>query len=61
MAADSIRSVPDIYRQAAYGMGSTRFQVIHKVVMPTALPGIVTGVILGLSRAFGEALAVAMP
>jgi len=60
MAADSIRSVPDIYRQAAYGMGSTRFQVIHKVVMPTALPGIVTGVILGLSRAFGEALAVAM-
>jgi len=60
MAADSIRSVPDLYREAAYGMGSTRFQVIRKVVLPAALPGIVTGVILGLSRAFGEALAVAM-
>lgn len=60
VAADSIRSVPDIYRQAAYGMGSTRWQTIWRIVVPAAKPGILTGVILGLARAFGEALAVAM-
>lgn len=60
VAADAIRSVPRDYRNAAYGMGSTRWQVICHVVIPAALPGIFTGVILGLSRAFGEALAVAM-
>ena len=60
VAADSIRNVPQIYREAAYGLGSTRWQVIRKVLLPAARPGILTGVILGLSRAFGEALAVAM-
>lgn len=60
VAADAIRSVPAQYRQAAYGLGSTRWQVIRKVVLPAAKPGILTGVILGLARAFGEALAVAM-
>lgn len=60
MSADAIRSVPEMYRRAAYGMGSTRWQVIRHIVLPAALPGIITGIILGLSRAFGEALAVAM-
>jgi phosphate transport system permease protein len=60
MSADAIRSVPGMYRSAAYGMGSTRWQVIRHIVLPAALPGIITGIILGLSRAFGEALAVAM-
>ena len=60
VAADSIRSVPDYYRKAAYGLGSTRWQTIYKIVLPAAKTGILTGVILGLSRAFGEALAVAM-
>ena len=49
-----------MYLEASYGLGSTRWQAIYKVVVPSALPGIVTGVVLGLSRAFGEALAVAM-
>jgi len=60
VSADAIRSVPEMYRIAAYGMGSTRWQVIHAIVLPAARTGIYTGVILGLSRAFGEALAVAM-
>ncbi len=60
VAADAIRSVSSDYRKAAYGMGSTRWQVIYKVIIPAATPGILTGVILGLARAFGEALAVAM-
>lgn len=60
LSADAIRNVPKEYYQAAYGMGSTRWQVISRVVLPVAFPGIFTGIILGLSRAFGEALAVAM-
>jgi phosphate transport system permease protein len=60
VTADAIRSVSDDYRKAAYGLGSTRWQVIRHIVIPAAKPGILTGVILGLARAFGEALAVAM-
>lgn len=60
VSADAIRGVPAMYREASYGLGSTRWQAIYKVMVPAALPGIVTGVVLGLSRAFGEALAVAM-
>ena len=60
VSADSLRNVPYRYQEAAYGLGSTRWQVIQKVLLPSAKPGILTGIILGLSRAFGEALAVAM-
>lgn len=60
VAADALRAVPDSYRQAAYGLGSTRWQLIYKVSVPAAKSGIFTGIILGLSRAFGETLAVAM-
>ncbi|MDK2868317.1 MAG: phosphate transport system permease protein [Clostridiales bacterium] len=60
VASDAIRSVPKEYRSAAYGMGSTRWQAIYRVIVPAAFPGIFTGIILGLARAFGEALAVAM-
>lgn len=60
VAADSIRSIPQNYRKAAYGLGSTRWQVIYRVVIPASKSGILTGIILGLARAFGEALAVAM-
>ena len=54
-AREAIRAVPDSYRQAAYAMGSTQWQVERLVVLPAALPGILTGVILALSRAVGEA------
>lgn len=60
VSADAIRSVSQDCRQAAYGLGSTRWQTISRVVVPAASPGIFTGIILGLARAFGEALAVAM-
>ena len=60
VVADAIRSVPDSDREAAYGLGATRWQVIRGVVIPTASTGIFTGIILGLARAIGEALAVAM-
>jgi phosphate transport system permease protein len=60
VTADAIRSVPQEYREGAYALGSTRWQVIRNTVLPAAKDGILTAVILGLSRAFGEALAVAM-
>lgn len=60
MAADAIRGVPVSYRMASYGLGATRWQTIYKVVIPAARSGIFTGIVLGLARAFGESLAVAM-
>ncbi len=60
VASDAIRGVNDNYRMAAYGLGSTRWQMIYKVTVPAAMPGVFTGIVLGLARAFGEALAVAM-
>ena len=60
VSADAIKSVSNDYREASYALGSTRWQMISRVILPTAVPGILTGVVLGLARAFGEALAVAM-
>lgn len=57
---NAINSVPKTYRQGAYGLGATRWEVIYKIVLPVAKHGILAGVVLGLARAFGEALAVAM-
>lgn len=51
---EAIRAVPDSIRQAAYGLGATRWQVTRRQVLPMALPGILTGTILALSRAVGE-------
>jgi phosphate transport system permease protein len=53
-AEEAIKAVPRITRDAAYGMGCTRGQVIWKVVLPTAMPGILTGVMLAVARAAGE-------
>ncbi|SVA31324.1 uncharacterized protein METZ01_LOCUS84178, partial [marine metagenome] len=55
---EAIRAVPDSYRQAAYAMGADQWQVIKGVVLPSALPGILTGTILAMSRAIGEAAPV---
>ena len=55
---ESIRAVPDSYRQAAYAMGADQWQVIKEVVLPSAVPGILTGTILAMSRAIGEAAPV---
>jgi len=51
---EALKSVPDTYREASLGLGATKWQTIFRVVIPTALPGILTGTILALSRAAGE-------
>jgi len=51
---EALRSVPDTYREASLGLGATKWQTIYRVVLPAALPGILTGAILGISRAAGE-------
>jgi phosphate transport system permease protein len=51
---EALRNVPDTYREASLGLGATKWQTIYRVVLPTALPGILTGAILGISRAAGE-------
>lgn len=53
-AEESMKMVPGIMKEAAYGMGCTRSQVIWQIVFPTALPGILTGVMLAVARAAGE-------
>lgn len=53
-AQEAIRAVPSTIREAAYGLGATRWQVVSRQVLPMALPGILTGTILALSRAVGE-------
>ena len=51
---EAIRSVPSEVREASYGMGATKWQTIIKIVLPSAIPGVLTGAILALSRAVGE-------
>ena len=51
---EAIRAVPRAHREAGYGMGGTRWQVVRSHVLPSAIPGILTGTILGISRAIGE-------
>ena len=53
-AREAIRAVPDSLRNASYGMGATRWQTTKNVVLPRAVPGILTGTILALGRAIGE-------
>ena len=51
---EAIRSVPSSVREASYGLGGNKWQTIRRVVLPAAIPGILTGFILALSRALGE-------
>ena len=51
---EAIRAVPNPLSEASYGMGSTKWQTIKHIILPVALPGILTGAILSLSRAIGE-------
>ncbi|MDE4083700.1 phosphate ABC transporter permease PstA [Planococcus maritimus] len=53
-AQEAIRSVPGELRDASYGMGATKWQTIVRIILPAAIPGILTGSILALSRAIGE-------
>jgi len=51
---EALKSVPDTYRQASLALGATKWQTIIKVVLPRALPGIITGSVIGIGRAAGE-------
>lgn len=51
---EALRAVPQTYREASLGLGATKWQTIFRVVLPAALPGILTGAILGISRVAGE-------
>ena len=54
----SLKSVPDLYKEGCYGIGASKWQCIKSIVLPSALCGIFTGIILALTRAFSEAAAV---
>lgn len=58
VSEEAIKVVPEPYKLGSLAMGATKWQTIRKVVLPTAVPGIATGVILGMGRAVGETAAV---
>lgn len=60
ISTDAMQAVPAALRQAAYGMGATKRQLIWRVVLPASLSGIVASVILALSRAVGETMIVTL-
>ncbi len=60
LSEDALRAVPNSLREAAYGIGSTRFQTAFKVLIPAASSGIVASVILAISRAIGETMIVSI-
>jgi phosphate transport system permease protein len=60
IAEDALRAVPDTYREAAEAMGATKWQVIFRVVLPAGKNGLVSAVLLGVGRGFGETMAVLM-
>jgi phosphate transport system permease protein len=60
MSEDSLNSVPRALREAAYGLGATKLETAVKVVVPAALSGIIAAFILGISRAVGETMIVAL-
>lgn len=53
-AQEALRAVPGSLSEASYGMGATKWQTVRRIILPAALPGILTGAILALSRAIGE-------
>jgi len=60
LADDVINAVPQALRDGSYGIGATQSETIRQVVIPAALPGIVGGVLLAVSRAIGETMIVVM-
>ena len=60
LSIDALAAVPNQYREGSYALGCTRWQTVWHVVLKSALPSLMTAVILGMTRAFGETLAVQM-
>ncbi len=55
---EALKSVPEIYREASFGLGAGKLRTVLKIVLPTAVPGILAGVILGIGRIVGETAAL---
>jgi len=55
---DSLKAVPDSYREAAISLGASRWEVVYKVLFPAARNGLLAAVLLGVGRAIGETMAV---
>ncbi len=60
LSEDAMRSVPSDLREASYGMGATRAQTAFRVIIPASFSGLTSAYILGISRAFGETMVVAI-
>lgn len=60
LGEDALRAVPDSYRQAAVAMGATRWEVVTRVLLPAARPGLLVAALLGVGRCVGETMAVLM-
>ena len=60
IAEDALRALPATLREAAWGIGATRWQMIWSILLPAARPGLITALILGMGRAIGETMAVQM-
>jgi phosphate transport system permease protein len=60
ISEDAIRGLPRMYKEAAYGLGATRWQALWRVILPAAAPGIIAAVMLGLGRVIGETMVVMM-
>jgi phosphate transport system permease protein len=60
LSADGIRSVPAEIKEGSLALGATQWQTVRRVLLPAAKVGLISGIVLGLARAMGEALAVSM-
>ena len=58
LAEETLRTVPDDLREGSLGLGATKWQTICRVVLPCAIPGLITGIIIAAGRVFGEAAAL---
>ena len=55
---EALRAVPDSYREASYGLGAGKLRTVFRVILPSAMPGILSGIILGTGRIVGETAAL---
>merc|ERR1712078_403890 len=60
ISEDALNAVPDSYREAAIGLGVTRWQMVYRVLLPGAKKGLLAAVLLGMGRVVGETMAVLM-